>query len=159
MNSKIRTALFVLAMLALLATAGIAFAQADGPTELEPTFILVGEDGNESVYIFQWNGQTCVRVGDSLECFCECTSGCDTHPTVTLTPTPEGTPPPPNGTPTPPPPTVTPGPNPTPENENCNRGIGNLDEGCDPGNSSGQGQGDGRPAGEDRREDEGSPDN
>jgi len=41
--------------------------------------------------------------------------------------------------------------------EKCNRGVGNLEEGCDPGNSGGQGKGGGRPAGEDRSEDKGPP--
>lgn len=63
-------------------------------------------------------------------------------------------------------PTVTPTPiddptaTPTLEDkEKCNRGIGNLAEGCDPGNSFGQGKGGGRPAGEDRHESEGAPGN
>ena len=77
---------------------------------------------------------------------CEC-------PVPTVTPTPKGTPPPP------PPPPPTPTPPPPPEKERCNRGIGNLEEGCDPGNSFGQGKGDGRPAGEDRHESEGPPGN
>ena len=71
-------------------------------------------------------------------------------PTVTDTP---------NGGPTPTPentPTATP---PVDEKEKCNRGIGNLEEGCDPGNSFGQGEGGGRPAGEDRHEAEGPPGN
>ncbi len=67
--------------------------------------------------------------------------------TFVETPTPTSTPtPPPEETPTPP-----------PEKEKCNRGVGNYEEDCDPGNSSGQGQGGGRPAGEDREEDQGPP--
>ena len=51
-------------------------------------------------------------------------------------------------------PTLTP-----PDDNKCNRGIGNLEEGCDPGNSFGQGKGEGRSAGEDRHESEGPPGN
>lgn len=83
----------------------------------------------------------------------------------TYTPTVEETPtsPPPSETPTPIfTPTLTPSLTPTPTDENgereaCNRGIGNLEENCDPGNSSGQGQGEARPAGEDRDESDGAP--
>ena len=39
----------------------------------------------------------------------------------------------------------------------CNRGVGNYEELCDPGKSYGKGEGEGRPAGEDRAEDEGPP--
>ena len=68
----------------------------------------------------------------------------DPTPTLEITPTPTDDP------------TATP----TPEDkEKCNRGIGNLAEGCDPGNSFGQGKGGGRPAGEDRHEAEGPPGN
>ena len=77
-----------------------------------------------------------------------------------FTPTPTETP---NGDPTPTPTTeVTPVPTDKPTKEPkqaCNRGIGNLEEGCDPGNSFGQGNGGGRPAGEDRHESEGPPGN
>jgi len=81
-------------------------------------------------------------------------------PTVPAeTPTPVDTPtaptPVPTGTPSPEP-TAT-NPPPATEKAACNRGIGNGAEGCDPGNSSGQGGGGGRPAGEDRDEDQGAP--
>lgn len=73
---------------------------------------------------------------------------CELLPTFTPTATE-----PPKETPTPPV-----DPTPTPEDKaKCNRGVGNYEENCDPGNSSGQGQGDGRPAGEDRDEDQGPP--
>lgn len=71
------------------------------------------------------------------------------HPTPTVTSEPTSTPTGPTPTPT----------EPTEERQACNRGIGNLEEGCDPGNSFGQGQGEGRPAGEDRFEDQGPPGN
>ena len=88
-------------------------------------------------------------------------------PTNTDAPPPEDTPVPPTNTPRlptdiPPIPTgfvptaTEPAPEPDPKPK-CNRGVGNLEEGCDPGNSGGQGQGDGRPAGEDRDEDKGPP--
>ena len=62
----------------------------------------------------------------------------------------------PSGTP------VTPESTPTDVSENkgaCNRGVGNSGNECDPGNSSGQGQGGGRPAGEDRDENDTGPGN
>ncbi len=134
----------------------VVSAEEHGPVDLQPAYIT--EDGQE-VYIFEAGTRTCVRVGDQLECFCNCDSVvCDTT-TVLLTPTPtNGTP---ESTSTPVGPTATPtdpGPEPT-EKPKCNRGIGNLSEGCDPGNSFGQGQGGGRPAGEDRHEADGPPGN
>lgn len=74
---------------------------------------------------------------------------CELLPTFTPTATE-----PPRETPTEPPETSTPEPTDKPK---CNRGIGNLEEDCDPGNSFGQGQGEARPAGEDRDEAEGAP--
>lgn len=138
----------------------VANAEEHGPVVLQPTYVT--EDGQE-VYIFQAGTRTCVRVGDQLECFCNCDSTVCNVPTVLLTPevTPEVTPTNggPTATPTPVEPTLTPtdpGPEPT-EKPKCNRGIGNLSEDCDPGNSFGQGQGGGRPAGEDRDEEHGAP--
>ncbi len=52
----------------------------------------------------------------------------------------------------------TPGPSPTAKVA-CNRGVGNSGNNCDPGNSPGQGRGGGRPAGEDRDENDTGPGN
>ena len=79
---------------------------------------------------------------------CPVPSGTPVTPESTPTDTPDGTP------------TTVPSSTPTDVSENkgaCNRGVGNYDEDCDPGNSSGQGQGGGRNAGEDRNEDKGPP--
>ena len=155
-------AAIVMALLALaLVGVMVAGATDDGPEFVGPVYLLVGEDGNEEVFIFTAGTRTCVRVGDQLTCFCDCDSETCEVPIV-ITPgverTPSPTDVPPEEKPPGPSPTPTTGTTPEPR-QPCNRGIGNLSEDCDPGNSSGQGKGGGRPAGEDRGESQGPPGN
>ena len=80
--------------------------------------------------------KTCVISANDIECWNTCDGS-----VCTLTPVPN---PDPDPKPTPEPqptPTPEPEPTPTPEPEpklKCNRGTGNLSEGCDPGNSGGK---------------------
>ena len=153
----------------VLGTVGVVYASehTPEPERLKATYVLDRGDWDELVYVFEVGDTTCVRVGDSLECFCQCSTGvCQvaTPPGILLPPENTPTDTPPNGGPTDTPvaPTATPIPPtevpPTDEpRQPCNRGIGNLSEDCDPGNSSGQGGGGGRPAGEDRDEAGGPP--
>jgi hypothetical protein len=84
----------------------------------------------EGVEIFQLpdQGLTCVVWPDgSGDCYCPCFDECNLPP---ITPTE----PPSDVTPTPVPSDT---PEPT-EKPKCNRGLGNNEEGCDPGNSGGK---------------------
>jgi hypothetical protein len=130
-------------LIASLLFGGVAYAQSNKQA-LEPTFVLV--DGSE-IYGRVWGLDYgwIVKFDDSDGFYtCGCyTDACQIPQGETPTP-PDETPMPPTETP-PTPPTEEP-------REHCNRGIGNDSEGCDPGNSYGQGQGEGRDAGEDRNE-------
>ena len=115
----------------------------------------------EGVTAWVIDGRVFVRDDVSGNVWEWCQGECDGK----TCPVPSGTPVTPESTPTDTPdgtPTTVPSSTPTPtdvsENKGaCNRGVGNYDEDCDPGNSSGQGQGGGRNAGEDRNEDKGPP--
>jgi len=98
------------------------------------------------VEVFYLDTLTCVVWPDGNgDCYCPCEVDCEIENVETPKP-PSDTAPTPDVTPIP-----SEEPEPT-EKAACNRGIGNASEGCDPGNSSGQGKGDGRKAGEDRDE-------
>lgn len=90
----------------------------------------------EGVQVFYLEDMTCILWPDgSGDCYCPCDPVC---PEPGQTPTPQSSPTA-QDTPTIPPstPTSIPEPTKTPKPK-CNRGLGNLDEGCDPGNSSGR---------------------
>ena len=171
----------VLIVLALaLLTAGAVYAQ--GPADG-----IIEGSWPEGVDVWRVDGRIFVRdvLTGELVWFCAggCTGTCPYDPSFfnfnfTATPTPNGDETPtPNGDETPTPPVdFTPTPpvdeTPTPPVDEtptppvdptkkaaCNRGVGNSGNECDPGNSSGQGGGGGRPAGEDRDENDTGPGN
>ena len=97
--------------------------------------VAAQSDIPEGVQIFylEAEGLTCLLWPDgSGDCYCPCDPVCP-EPIET---------PEPRSSPTPKPtPQDTPVPTPEPtrvEKPKCNRGLGNLDEGCDPGNSGGR---------------------
>lgn len=148
--------LVVLAVALSLAVTGIGFASAQNeqPITVSPSYALVDDEGEHVLWVWEIDGKTITETGEIFGC---CGESCVTDyalPEIVgqtnLTNVPELTP----TTQPDPTPTATPEPDPTPveEEENCNRGIGNGSEGCDPGNSYGQGNGNGRRAGEDRGE-------
>lgn len=125
-----------------IAVAVIAFSLAAFVIQRADAFVIVGGGGSAQVEGCPV-GYICVTPEEYALHWDVCPIDPDWTPTVTPTDTPEVTP-----TPT----------DPTEEpRENCNRGIGNLEEDCDPGNSYGQGGGEARPAGEDRDEAAGAP--
>lgn len=151
----IRNAIYLIAGF-LLATAGVVFA-----SEHDPNGTIEGQ-WPDGVEVWRVDGKIFQRVdvgNGEFDVYYWCEGECD-GATCPIDPnfTPSVT-----ETPITPPETSTPEFSPTPTDEPpeergaCNRGIGNLEENCDPGNSFGQGQGEGRPAGEDRDEAEGAP--
>ena len=144
---KLRGILWLGLVIIVLALVGVFLYPASAGSEL-PDGVEVFQVGDHTCVLVErvYYGQDAMSI--DLECFCPCEEECDVQtdrpdPIPTTVPTDE-----PDPTPTNPPPD-TPEP---PDKEKCNRGIGNDAEGCDPGNSSGQGQGGGRDAGEDRDE-------
>lgn len=137
-------------ILILLLTSFSVHALQEGSRDVTayPTIVFLNPDGIEVGMAWEVDGTTYWTINGTSGAHCSCAGrDCVPSPTPTEDPT---------GTPTEPTPTDTPGPTPTPKPK-CNRGIGNLSEDCDPGNSYGQGRGRGRPAGEDRVEGDGAP--
>ena len=101
--------------------AGAAMAQSEIPAGVE---------------VFHVEDRTCAAMAGKLECWC--TDSCMKCEESVAKSTPSPTDPPPSGpTPTDQRPTDVPTSVPPTEKPKCNRGLGNLSEGCDPGQSGG----------------------
>lgn len=117
----------------LITGMGFAYAQTQSQ-EVPPTFVLLSDQGEIMAHGWVTNG---VVILDTTEFQIVALPCCDTCSKVTVT-SPDATSAPPNNThtftpiATPVPPTVVP---PT-EKPKCNQGVGNGNEGCDPGNSN-----------------------
>ena len=157
MNKKLLAAAVLATLIMIVVVVSGVGAQAQEPIDLQPTYRLMnGEEEMGLVYGLDYGWL--VLTESSLLFTCGCEEDCDVRARLVETavlPTSTGRP----GktttvVPTKPVDTPTPEDTPTlpPSTTKCNRGIGNDSEGCDPGNSSGQGQGVGRAAGEDRDE-------
>ena len=146
---------------------GNVFAEVSADPEVDtPEDVRTFEFGRLTCIIFPDGSGECYDLSENGGKLC----GCSCIPLPLPTDVPTGQP---SSTPgSTPDPTNTPGPTNTPElptstptdtpkepKASCNRGIGNFSEDCDPGNSYGQGGGKGRPAGEDRFEEDGAPPN
>lgn len=142
--------ILVVIVLVVLTGASLGSAAPSEPIELQPYYILM--DGEDKVgLVYALDGGWVLADGNDLVYTCGC-DGCeveevgyfvpDETPGPNDTPVPTD-PPPTEPPPTDPPPTDPPPTEPTPVDtpepkQKCNRGGGNLSEGCDPGNSGGK---------------------